>query len=628
MTIRKKLTMNIGIIMMAIITMILIVLISAKTTQKNIDKLTQETAPYQLKALTHQKELQSHTTHLVNLSIARSLDEYKKEAALTTQSLANLKRATDALVQFKAESNLIDDHSISEITKAVLEVTEHKIKAQDSALKVAGSIQEKLAWGEKSLESFIQGLQQKGASLMTNNSDLPSGKDNHGDLLKTIEKLKATTQILSMVSGLSLLNASLMSHINHSIHSTEMGDFNQESSVVENLFKEANGKGQKLRDFLAESDNNDGLRMITLYMNSLSVVESYYSGKDGVVEKMRASIKYLQDLNQLIKKMRNLVANHLAKSNEAVSQAGENQDQMVLSVIKAAKKMVWMITLVGGMTVFISLFMGTWINRSIHHSLHRVITGLTRNAEQVASASTEVSSAARSLAEGASEQAAGIEETSSSIEEMTSMTKQNAENAWEANQLMINAIKVVGKADQAMKEVIHSMSEISGASEETAKIIKTIDEIAFQTNLLALNAAVEAARAGESGAGFAVVADEVRNLALRATEAARDTAHLIQETVKKIRNGSEMVTQTSEIFINVASGAQKVSQLVSNIAVATKEQAQGIEQINRAITEMDKVVQRNAASAEESASAAEEMSAQAGMMKGFVNELVGLVGKS
>ncbi len=388
MTIRKKLSMNIGIIMMAIIVMILIVLISARTTQRNIDKLTQETAPYQIKVLNHQKELQSHTTHLINLSTVKTLDEYKKEAAHTTQSLTQLKRATEELARFGGGGQMTDDHSISEITKAVLEVTEHKIKAQESALKVAGSIQEKLAWGEKSLESFIQGSQQKGSSVGTHDSELPDGKNNQEETSKTIEKLKETNQILSMVSGLSLLNASLMIHINNSIHSTQMGDFNQESSLVENLFKETNARGQKLRDLLAESGHNDGLRMITLYMNSLSVVESYYAGKEGVMEKMRASIKYLEDLNRLNQKMRNLVANHLAKSHEVVSRAGEDQDQMVLSVIKAAKRMVWMITLVGGVTVFVSLFMGTWINRSIHHSLHRVITGLTRNAEHVASASS------------------------------------------------------------------------------------------------------------------------------------------------------------------------------------------------------------------------------------------------
>ena len=169
------------------------------------------------------------------------------------------------------------------------------------------------------------------------------------------------------------------------------------------------------------------------------------------------------------------------------------------------------------------------------------------------------------------------------------------------------------------------MSEISKASEETSKIIKTIDEIAFQTNLLALNAAVEAARAGEAGAGFAVVADEVRNLAMRAADAARNTASLIEQTVKKVGDGSTLVARTNEAFGEVAEAAAKVGDLVAEISAASQEQAQGIEQVNKAVAQMDKVVQQNAANAEESASASGEMNSQARNMRRFVEDLVALV---
>jgi methyl-accepting chemotaxis protein len=170
------------------------------------------------------------------------------------------------------------------------------------------------------------------------------------------------------------------------------------------------------------------------------------------------------------------------------------------------------------------------------------------------------------------------------------------------------------------------MEEISKASQETQKIVKTIDEVAFQTNLLALNAAVEAARAGEAGAGFAVVADEVRNLAIRAADAAKNTADLIEGTVKKVKDGGALVATTNEAFTQVAESASRVGELLSEIATASNEQAQGIGQVNTAVAEMDKVVQRNAANAEESASASEEMNAQAEHMKGFVENLVVLVG--
>jgi methyl-accepting chemotaxis protein len=209
---------------------------------------------------------------------------------------------------------------------------------------------------------------------------------------------------------------------------------------------------------------------------------------------------------------------------------------------------------------------------------------------------------------------------------MSSMTKQNANNSGQAHILMKEAAASVQTASASMSELTASMSDILKASDETSKIIKTIDEIAFQTNLLALNAAVEAARAGEAGAGFAVVADEVRNLALRAAEAAKTTASLIEGTSKKVREGSEYVNRSNAVFSRVADSTSKIRDLISEIAAASSEQAKGIEQVNIAVSEMDKITQQNAATAEESASASEEMSAQAEQMKDIVSDLVALIG--
>ena len=273
-----------------------------------------------------------------------------------------------------------------------------------------------------------------------------------------------------------------------------------------------------------------------------------------------------------------------------------------------------------------ALIFGILLSISITRLLNRITSGLDEGSAQVASAAAEVSSASQSLAEGASQQAASIEETSSSLEEMSSMTKQNASNAGQADSLMKQTNQVVNKANTSMNQLTTSMQEITKASEETSKIIKTIDEIAFQTNLLALNAAVEAARAGEAGAGFAVVADEVRNLAMRAAEAAKNTASLIEGTVKKVSDGSMLLKTTNQAFREVAQNAAKVGELVGEIAAASNEQAQGIEQVNIAVTEMDKVTQQNAANAEESASASEELNAQAEEMKNFVAELAAMVG--
>jgi len=267
-----------------------------------------------------------------------------------------------------------------------------------------------------------------------------------------------------------------------------------------------------------------------------------------------------------------------------------------------------------GITVAIVLFFA----RSISLPITRIVKDLTEGAQQIATASTEVSTSSQSLAEGASEQAAAIEETSSSLEEMSSMTRQNADNAVQANSMMTETKQVVMRANDSMRSLTKSMDEITRASEETSKIVKTIDEISFQTNLLALNAAVEAARAGEAGAGFAVVADEVRNLAIRAAEAAKNTAGLIEGTVKKIKDGTELVNMTNKDFAEVAEKSVKVAELVNEISAASTEQAEGINQVNKAVVEMDKVVQQSAANAEELASASEETNAQAEMMRGNI----------
>ena len=287
------------------------------------------------------------------------------------------------------------------------------------------------------------------------------------------------------------------------------------------------------------------------------------------------------------------------------------------------------IMLVGlAVALVVGILLAFFITISITRPISRVIAGLSEGSAQVTAASTQVSSSSQSLAEGAAQQAASLEETSASMEEISSMTQKNAENSQQADHLMTNSREVVGQANSSMKELKAAMDRITSASEETSKIIKTIDEIAFQTNLLALNAAVEAARAGEAGAGFAVVADEVRNLAMRAAEAAKNTAELIEENIKNIGQGSTLVLQTDEAFDQVIESSDKIAELVSEIAAASQEQTQGITQVNQAMTEMDKVTQQNAAGAEESAAASEELSAQAMTLDGFVSDLDCLVGGS
>jgi methyl-accepting chemotaxis protein len=312
----------------------------------------------------------------------------------------------------------------------------------------------------------------------------------------------------------------------------------------------------------------------------------------------------------------------LAKFEVSVEEEVTEASESMLAGLSAAGtiSLLSYLSCTAGLSVILFI-----VTRSVVKPIKQIIAGLTEGSEQVASASGQVSSASQSLAEGATEQAAGLEETSSSLEEMSSMTKQNADNASQANTLASEAKSSAQNGSDAMGRMSAAINDIQKSSDETAKIIKVIDEIAFQTNLLALNAAVEAARAGEAGKGFAVVAEEVRNLAMRSAEAAKDTSGLIEESVKNSRNGVEISTEVGQVLEEIVTSISKTSDLVGEIAAASQEQAQGIDQVNTAVAQMDKVTQQNAANAEESASASEEMSAQAESMNQIVGDLVGLV---
>jgi len=317
------------------------------------------------------------------------------------------------------------------------------------------------------------------------------------------------------------------------------------------------------------------------------------------------------------------------KTRDALSElVGRHQESLQFDIEGARSSITWVrvLVFVGVIVALVLAGLVVWSVVDVNTSLLSQSSQLRDGAEHVVAAAAQVATSAQGLSQAATEQAASLEETSASMEEMASMTRKNAENAAQAATLATDVADQVNQSNNALVDMVTAMTAIKESSNKVAKIIKTIDEIAFQTNILALNAAVEAARAGEAGMGFAVVADEVRSLAQRSAQAAKDTAGLLEESITRSQEGTGKVEQVALSISAITNSVSQVKSMIDEVRHASRQQTQGIDQVTQAIAQMERVTQTTAATAEESAAASEELNAQAEQAMSIVSKLELLVG--
>jgi methyl-accepting chemotaxis protein len=442
-----------------------------------------------------------------------------------------------------------------------------------------------------------------------------SVQSNLGDLVETHIPLTDVVNEIDMLGTEQHLQANMLVLHMEDEHAEE---FDRIDKVVDALFEEARAIIQGDADLV----QNGLLRQV----DSIAVQHDEFVRQARTVMAAAQANTEIEAIRKQADGLEDSYATFMGEVDALLAANDREQAQVAQQADATADASVVLFAVLGAAAILVGGAMAFFIARGIIRVLVRIAGALASGAQQAATAAAQVSTASQSLAEGASEQAAGIEEITAGVEEMTSMIRQNSNSATQAKDVAANTLEHTRAGSEAMERMSSAINDIKVGSDETAKIIKTIDEIAFQTNLLALNAAVEAARAGEAGKGFAVVAEEVRNLAQRAGEAARSTAEMIQDSVRNADKGVSITNEVVEGFTQIAEGNRQVNELITEIAAASGEQAQSSEQISTAIGQMDQVTQSNAANAEESASAAEELNAQANELSNMVGELLAMVG--
>ncbi len=486
--------------------------------------------------------------------------------------------------------------SAGKIETAVLEY-EKLVSATDKTVKAMGVIRNEMDSNAREFITSVNALLKSQNEAMDKEIDAGAAAK---DLQERHEKITLVNDIIDLGNAIRLANFRAQAMRDMNVVKEQMGIFNSmEEKIIDTL-------------------------KITRLDKDIREIEEVRKAKNGYKAAIEKMLVANQDLSK-INDGRVKYGDDALKEGELVSRAGVQQtvdlsNDANSQLTSAATTMI--IGLIAAL--IIGILAAIFIIRSITKPTIEAVKMIADANSQVLSASDQIAESSQSLAEGATEQASSVEEVSATVEEATAINNQNAENGREANSLATAANDAAKIGNHKVQDLMVAMEKITDSSQRIAKIIKTIDEIAFQTNLLALNAAVEAARAGEHGLGFAVVADEVKNLAQRSADAAKETATIIEEAIEEIKNGNQIAKDTNESFGEILEKAKKTSDLIGEISVSVKEQADGMNQISTAMGQIDQVTQQNAANSEEAAAAAEQLNAQAVSMMQSV-EIIGRI---